>query len=591
MKTLNKYFIGLLTLLFAFTACDSGIDSITAVDPGADASAPMVTIKAPVNGAKFKVNDPVVSINIEFEVTDDIEVGSIAVFIDGSEIANMSDFIDYRRILKNITADNISTGVHELKVTATDLDGKTTTAKVNFEKEPAYIPLFANEILYMAFDNDYTELISVTPATKVGSPDFAGEALIGTNSYAGATDSYLTVPTAGLQLGTELSASFWYKLNATPDRAGILVIGPPDTANPDAQNNRKNGFRFFREARSGKQSFRLNIGNGTSDDTAIPDAAFDLGDGADWVHFAFTITQTMAVIYINGDIIAEKDITGLDWTGSDILSIMSGAPRFTGWNHKSDFSFMDDLRLFNKALTQDEIQNIIGVTNPYEPADGETFYMPFNDDYVNIVGGSSATVVGNPGFSGEAKKGSNAYAGATDSYLTFPTTGLTSESFSAVMWYKLNAVPNRAGILTIGPPDVDNAEFPEIQNNRKNGFRFFREQNADGFQRFKLHVGDGTANDVWVDGGAAADVANDAGWIHLAFTISPTKAIVYINGVAVKESPITGIDWTGTDILSIMSGAPRFTGFNHFSDLSYLDELRFFNKELTPAEIESMMAE
>jgi len=590
MKTLNKYFIGLLTLLFAFTACDSGIDSITAVDPGPDASSPVVSIKAPLDGAKFKVNDPVISIDVEFEVTDDIEVGSIAVFLDGSEITNMSDFIDYRRVLENVTVDNITTGVHELKVTAIDLDGKTTTATVNFEKEPPYTPLFANEIFYMAFDNDYTELISVTPATKVGSPGFAGEALIGTNAYAGATDSYLTVPTAGLQLGTELSASFWYKVNDNPDRAGILVIGPPDTANPDAQNNRTSGFRFFRENAGGNQRFKLNVGNGTADTWVDGGEAADIAPGSDWVHMAFTISATEAIVYINGQLVKQSTFSGIDWTGSDLLSIMSGAPRFNGWDHKSDLSFMDDLRLFNKALTQDEIQNIIGVTNPYEPADGETFYMPFNDDYVNIVGGSSATLVGNPGFSGEAKKGSNAYAGATDSYLTFPTTGLTSESFSATMWYKLDADPDRAGILVMGPEDPDNAGYPGTQNNRNFGFRFFRESGADGFQRFKLNVGNGTA-DTWVDGNTDADVANDAGWIYLAFTISPTKAIVYINGVAVKESPITGIDWTGTDILSIMSGAPRFTGFNHFSDLSYLDELRFFNKELTPAEIESMMAE
>ena len=27
-------------------------------------------------------------------------------------------------------------------------------------------------------------------------------------------------------LSSEFSASFWYNLNSTPDRAGILVIGP-----------------------------------------------------------------------------------------------------------------------------------------------------------------------------------------------------------------------------------------------------------------------------------------------------------------------------------------------------------------------------
>jgi hypothetical protein len=38
---------------------------------------------------------------------------------------------------------------------------------------------------------------------------------------------------------------------------------------------------------------------------------------------------------------------------------MSGAPRFTEWSHFSDLSLMDELRIFSKALTQDEIKTII----------------------------------------------------------------------------------------------------------------------------------------------------------------------------------------------------------------------------------------
>ncbi|MFD0835306.1 LamG-like jellyroll fold domain-containing protein [Mariniflexile aquimaris] len=585
MKKFLKYITAFFMML-AIASCNDGIDGITEVDPGADATAPVVTIKAPLNGAKFKVNDPVIAVDIEFEVTDDIEVGTITVFIDGSQIASYSgDFKDYRRVLQALTAENIATGVHELKITATDLDGKSTSATVTFEKEPPYIPLFSNEIFYMAFDNDYVELISVKPTTKVGSPLFAGTSVVGTNAYKGATDSYLTFPTAGLNLGSELSASFWYKVNTDPDRAGVLVIGPPDTANPTAQNNRTSGFRFFRENAGGKQRFKLNVGNGTADTWVDGGAAADVAAGSDWVHMAFTISATSAIVYINGVLVKESPITGVSWTGCDVLSIMSGAPRFTGWSHKSDNSFMDDLRLFNKALTLSEIQNIIAVTNPYVPAANETLYMPFDNNYINVVGNTTATKVGTPGYAGEAKKGTNAYAGATDSYLTLPTTGLTGESFSATMWYKVNATPDRAGILVAGPEDTAN---PTAQNNRKNGFRFFRE-NAGGKQRFKLNVGNGTA-DVWVDGGTAADVDPTLNaWVHLAFTISPTKAIVYINGLPVKESAITGIDWTGCNILSIMSGAPRFTGWSHLSDLSYLDELHLYNKTLTQAEIQSMM--
>ena len=332
----------------------------------------------------------------------------------------------------------------------------------------------------------------------------------------------------------------------------------------------------------GVPTIKLNVGTGEAD-SWNDGGSIEAFEG-EWMHVAFTVTPTETKIYFNGELIRESALPGpIDWSGADFMSILSGAPRFTEWGHLSDQSAMDELRIFDAALSQEEIQAFID-------ASSETLYMPFDTGYSDLVSNREVTVVGNPEFAGESVEGANAYAGATDSYLTLPSAGLTSESFSATMWYKLNADPDRAGILVIGPEDTENTGYPDTQNNRTSGFRFFREQNAEGFQRFKLNVGDGTA-DTWVDGGTAADVPNDAGWVHLAFTISQSSAIVYINGEPVREVAFGGIDWTGTDIVSIMSGAPRFTGFNHWSDLSYLDELRFYNKVLTPEEIQDMASE
>src|SRR5690606_29770029 len=142
-------------------------------------------------GTQIKVLETVTSITIDFEVTDDIEVGSIAVSIDGNNVGNFSSFKDYRRVLiDDFVYDNITDGDHVLTVTAIDLDGKTTSVSANFTKEPAYTSLFDGEILYMPFDGNYTDLISINTATEVGSPGFAGESVLGTNAYAGATDSY-----------------------------------------------------------------------------------------------------------------------------------------------------------------------------------------------------------------------------------------------------------------------------------------------------------------------------------------------------------------------------------------------------------------
>ena len=358
---MKKLYILPITLLFLASACtDSYIDELQSVAPGPDEEAPIVTLAYPQQGTMIRVTEDVTSIDIQFTVTDDIEIGDIVVELNGEQIASFDDFIDYRKAIKESTHENLTNGEHTLAIIATDVSGKSTTHSVEFEKVEPYRPIYDGEIFYMPFDGDNVELVAITTATRVGSPGFATSGKSG-SAYAGATDSYLTLPTTGLA-NPEFSAVMWYKLNAAPDRAGILVMSPPDEANPGSPNNRTSGFRFFREGSATNQTFKLNVGTGSGE------SWFDGGASAsvnpetttDWIHLAFTISGEHCVVYINGESVIENTaFTGVDWTGTDVLSIGSGAPRFTGWNHLSDLSHIDELRIFDKALSQAEIQAIM----------------------------------------------------------------------------------------------------------------------------------------------------------------------------------------------------------------------------------------
>lgn len=587
----------LLFLAFAaglMFSCEEGIDPITEVAAAADASAPQITINYPAEGTKIKVLELVTSITFDFEVTDDVEIASVTASIDGIQLGSFTDFLDYRRfLLDNLSFAGLTDGVHEFTVTATDLEGKTTSKSVFFEKEPAYVKKYDGEVLYMPFDGDYVDLISFQKANVVGNPGFAGESLAGTNAYAGATDSYLTLPTEGLA-NNNFSAVFWTKINNNPNRAGLLVMGPEDTTNPDAQNNRKNGFRLFREnGANGAQRFKLNVGNGAGDHWIDGGTAADVNPNTGkWVSIAISISQSKASVYIDGELVKEGNINALDFTGCDVLSIGSGAPRFAGWNHKSDLSYIDELRVFNKALSKAEIQKVISDDSgldleDYQPSfAGEIFYMPFDGTNKEMFSKKNATVVGTTGFVGEGKIGSDAYQGSLEGYLTMPTENLTNEAFSATMWYKVDTSAGRAGILVMGAPEE--GKPAESQNYRKSGFRLFREGN-EASQIIKLNVGNGTG-EHWVDGGDAARIdATKDEWVHLAISMSATKAVFYLNGEIAKEVETTGLDWTGCDLLSIGSGNPRFNGWNHKEDPSAIDELRIFNTALSQDQVKAVM--
>ncbi len=568
-----KYFMMILAVAFLTFGCNEGIDPITPVPPGDDLTAPVITITSPTEGYAIEVDSLVASVRIQLEVTDDIELQSVSVLMDGQEIKNMSTFMDYRRALMEFRHTSVATGNHVLSVKATDIGGKQTTKTVNFQKKPPYVTVYPNEIFYMPFNGDFVEKITFKEAAKVGNPGFTDASLKGAKAYAGATDSYLTFPVAGLK-GAEFSAAFWYKVNASPDRSGILNASP-------SGEDRTKGFRLFREASGTSQRIKLNVGTGTGE--TWNDGGLITAPATNWVHIAMTISPSQCAVYING-IAYEVATTGIDWTGCDVLGIASGAPNFIYWGHGFDRSQYDELRMFNKALTYAEVQTIMQNDKPYIPKAGEIFYMPFEGSFKDIIGAKDATVVGAPAFA--AGKVGKALAGAAGSYLTFPTTDLVkTKQISAAFWMKINADPNRAGILAMSAPDE---AAPAAPNNRNFGFRFFREA-AGTKQRFKLNAGSGTA-ETWFDGGAAADVDPTTGtWTHFAFTLDGAEGVVYINGEVAKQGAFTGVNWTGCDLLSIMSGAPRFTGWNHLSDLSLLDELHIFNKALTQAEVKAIL--
>lgn len=232
----------------------------------------------------------------------------------------------------------------------------------DYPEEPAKPPVSEDgQIFYMAFEDNYKDEQSKLDLTKVGNPGFAA-GKIG-QAYFGATDSYLTFRVADLpsSLGSDLTVGFWYKVNAMPDRAGIVVIGPVTSgAGPEGQNNRTSGFRIFRENAGGKQRIKGNVGDGTADGWLDGGEKADLDPAtAGWKYITFTLTKGKALLYIDGVVVASNDLSQISWQGCDIISIGSGAPRFTEWGHMSDNSQIDELRIYNKALTVDEIKAII----------------------------------------------------------------------------------------------------------------------------------------------------------------------------------------------------------------------------------------
>jgi len=555
--------LGLFAVI-AFACKDGYIDGISKVDPGTDNGAPIVEINYPMEGALVQDSLEISPIVFKFTATDDIEVENVVVELDGTEIANYSTFTDYRIVKKDVDYATLEVGSHTLTVTATDLEGNTSVASVNFLRvtDLGMVAPLPNEIFYMPFDGDDVNRFAyrINNATIVGSPGFDANGWQ-EEAYKGAEDAYLTVPFDGLQ-SDEFSAAFWYKVDATLARSGILVVGN------DIAENRNQGFRLFREGNETEQRIKLNVGTGEGE-TWNDGATIDPTAG-EWVHVVFTISGSECVIYFNGEAVNTGTLANtIDWTGCNELTIGAGGETFSYWDHLSDLSLYDDLRLYNTALTPEEIKSVMA--DVPEVLESETLYMSFNGDYTvqNV-----AETVGTPSYTDESVY-REAYQGATDAYLTLPVVGMLTSEFSGAFWYKVDATADRAGILTIGA----------TTDNREQGFRLFREGNATE-QRIKLNVGTG-GGETWNDGGLINPTTGE--WVHVAFTISGTECVIYFNGEAINTGTLANpIDWTGCSELTIAAGGETFSYWDHLSDNSIYDELRFFGKALSQAEVKAI---
>lgn len=345
-----KHIILLALIAAMAVSCEDYLDPINPVSPKTDQNPPEVVINYPVEGKPFVSPDPVATITFKAVASDDIELKSVIVTLDGTEIANYTTFKDYRRMAVELNYD-LGEGEHTLTVAATDLTGKDDSQSVTFKKitAPVYNPL-DGEVLYLPLDGYYLDLISGNAMTVNGTPGFIEGKV--NDAYAGAPEAYMEYPVTGM-LSSEFSVAFWYKINAEPLRGGILSISPEG-------DDRTKGLRMFHENSGNFQNIGLNFGIGEAEVWMNPFIQID--PAADWIHIALSISTSHATIYVDGEVVLEQDIDAkIDWTGCSPISIASGAPNFTYWEHFSDNSLYDEIHMFNKAISADVVQGLYNV--------------------------------------------------------------------------------------------------------------------------------------------------------------------------------------------------------------------------------------
>ncbi len=160
---LIKYILIFSVFSLVTVSCEKGLDPINPVASPADGSSPKVEITYPVEGKPFVSPDDPATITFKLLATDDVELKSVVLELNGTVIANITSFLDYRRLDLKYNYSGMTDGDYTLKVTVTDLVDNSVSGEVNFNKvtAPVYEPM-DGEVLYFPLEGFYLDLISGT---------------------------------------------------------------------------------------------------------------------------------------------------------------------------------------------------------------------------------------------------------------------------------------------------------------------------------------------------------------------------------------------------------------------------------------------
>lgn len=377
MKNMKKVLLNLAALA-VMAGCNNGIDPINAVAPGTDAAAPSVTFNYPFEGAKIQVLENVVPIDFKFEVSDDIEIKTISLSLDGNKLTEFTSFKDYRRAIKTYTYPTLANGNHTVSITATDLSNKSTTAAVNFQKVAPYTAKYPGEILYFPFDGDYLELLSLQSSTPNGNPVFVNGKVGKAVSLDANNSAYVLFPGDKLATASEFSISFWVNADFVDKNTDNGVDGILGLVNLSNTSNFWGNIDMFVENGSNPSSTKIvsHITNGP-DETWFTEVSGVTNFFGQWNHHVLTYDATARQFkyYINSVL---KFTKPAGWSGAlsfkNSGKIIFGAVHFmtnpsqtsaTGSQGWASYltGEMDEIRIFNRKLTDADVLQIYNDEN------------------------------------------------------------------------------------------------------------------------------------------------------------------------------------------------------------------------------------
>ncbi len=314
-----------------------------------------------------------------------------------------------------------------------------------------------------------------------------------------------------------------------------------------------------------------------------------------WSHVAATYDGSKMRLYHNGVEIMSTDKTGTIQTDPTVAVAIGNGPLGDPGGLRAPFhGLIDDVRIYNEALTQAEIETL------YRPSPPPIAHWPFDEGAGNtaadIVGGHDGTLKGGVAWAGEGSP-------VNGDSLSFDgsTPGAQETDPGNINWVDVGTMDVTGGTgLTLAAwirPEGFGIGDARIINKAKNWWpdivwmlSTYGDNPKGTALRFRVMTeGQASPATLYSDTGYL-----EAGvWSHTVATydIATNKMKIYHNGEVIVEADHGVGGPVATDLTitaSIGNSGPGLPGGLSHTFHGLIDDVRIYNQALTQAEIETI---
>jgi hypothetical protein len=299
-----------------------------------------------------------------------------------------------------------------------------------------------------------------------------------------------------------------------------------------------------------------------------------------WTHVAFTYTGSTVTIFINGLQVGSGSLT---LGNESSANISLGARSDNNWYLNGA---IDDVRIYNYALSQKQIVNVMNGREGYEPAVGGSvgnpvLHLGFDDGYGTTAQDSSpqnndgtltnmaAPATSTSGWSSAGKFGKALAFDGTNDYVSVGNNSsiIPASSISISTWAKFSSFPsdntNTARILVRNDSGYFLYVYGDV--NDRSQLAFMLPDAMTAWSNVPIYNIDNLTTDTWY---------------HIVGTWDGSTARLYINNKLVSSTLVSG-SIASTDITRIGTTTVGTEYYMH----GLIDEVKIYNYALTEDDI------